>query len=234
MNQSELSHPLIMQKLVAPNQNAWDAYTQHDFLQQLAEGSLPIAAFKYYLQQDYLFLKHYARAYALAIYKGTTIQQMSLGYKCLDGLLGGEINLHLDYCQQWGIDVSVLEELEEGVATVAYTRFVLDTGLTGDLLDLYVALAPCALGYAQIGQRLFIAPETQKEGNAYWPWIETYAGEEFTHAVSEQMTALETLLEQLPEESPRWRQLQRTFSTATNMEAAFWQQALDSLQLDKE
>ncbi len=34
------------------------------------------------------------------------------------------------------------------------TRFVLDRGMAGDLLDLHVALAPCVLGYAEIGTAL--------------------------------------------------------------------------------
>ena len=31
---------------------------------------------------------------------------------------------------------------------LAYTRYVLDTGMRGDLLALQVALAPCVIGYA--------------------------------------------------------------------------------------
>ena len=34
----------------------WQAYTQHAFIEQLANGSLPEASFKHYLLQDYLFL----------------------------------------------------------------------------------------------------------------------------------------------------------------------------------
>lgn len=35
---------------------AWKKHTEHDFLARLAEGSLPVEHFSYYLIQDYLFL----------------------------------------------------------------------------------------------------------------------------------------------------------------------------------
>ncbi len=49
----------------------------------------------------------------------------------------------------------------EAGATVAYTRFVLERGLAGDLLDLLTALAPCIVGYAEIGRELADDPATR-------------------------------------------------------------------------
>ena len=54
----------------------WMAYIDHEFVRRLADGSLPEAAFRHYLIQDYLFLKHFARAYALAAYKGETLDEI--------------------------------------------------------------------------------------------------------------------------------------------------------------
>ena len=44
----------------------WHAFTQHAFLAGIADGSLPEAAFREYLIQDYRFLVHFARAHAQA------------------------------------------------------------------------------------------------------------------------------------------------------------------------
>lgn len=46
-----------------------------------------------------------------------------------------------------------------------------------------MALAPCTLGYGAVGKMLFDHPDTKKEGNTYWPWIENYVAEDFTEAV---------------------------------------------------
>ena len=49
----------------------WDGYVAHDFVRALGRGTLPEAAFRHFLVQDYLFLIHFARAHALAGFKAT-------------------------------------------------------------------------------------------------------------------------------------------------------------------
>ena len=59
---------------------------------------------------------------------------------------------------------------------LAYTRYVLDAGMRGDLLALKVALAPCVIGYAEIAKRLAARPDANSEMNPYRVWIAEYAG----------------------------------------------------------
>ena len=54
----------------------WQAYTNHEFVCQIGQGTLPEACFRHYLIQDYLFLIHFARAYALAAYKADTLRRL--------------------------------------------------------------------------------------------------------------------------------------------------------------
>ncbi|CAG0911026.1 unnamed protein product, partial [Cyprideis torosa] len=82
-----------------------------------------------------------------------------------------EMDLHVRMCDRWGLAAVDLERVPEKTQTIAYTRFVLDAGNAGDLLDLYVALAPCMIGYGEIGARL--APE-QGDDNPYAEWINDY------------------------------------------------------------
>ena len=42
--------------LISSTGTTWHNYTHHNFVQGLADGSLPVDAFQYYLVQDYLFL----------------------------------------------------------------------------------------------------------------------------------------------------------------------------------
>ena len=63
---------------------------------------------------------------------------------------------------------------------MAYTRFVLERGLAGDLLDLQVALAPCLVGYGESGERLLADPATRRDGNPYDEWIAAYTSEELS------------------------------------------------------
>ena len=54
----------------------WQHYVAHPFLRQLADGTLPESAFRRYLTQDYLFLIHFARSYALLVSKLRTLAEM--------------------------------------------------------------------------------------------------------------------------------------------------------------
>src|SRR5690606_12299102 len=143
-------------------QSEWDAYIKHDFVQQLGNGTLAEDAFRHYLKQDYLFLIQFGRAYALAAYKSPSIDDLRQARAGLEASIGLELGLHIEYCRQWGISEAELQAWLEARATLAYTRYVLDTGNRGDLLDLHVALVPCLIGYAQIGKWLAQRSETAR------------------------------------------------------------------------
>jgi len=214
------------QDLIKACQNDWNEYTQHPFVEQLALGELPHSSFLHYLKQDFLFLKQYTRAYALAIYKARTLAEMRMALPSVQALLDSEIAHHITYCKEWGVSEPEMEAEPEAFGTVAYTRYVLDTGMSGDVIDLYVALAPCSIGYAVIGTQLLADKSTRIEGNPYASWIEMYAGEEYQSGVQESIKQLDDLLADIPLDSQRGQRLCHIFKTATRMEVAFWQQGL--------
>ncbi len=132
----------------------WTAYTRHPFVERMRDGTLPRAAFLRYLVQDYLFLIHFSRAWALAVTKADAVAEMRTCAAIVHALIDGEMTLHIRTCAAAGIDAGKLEAAEERPETIAYTRYVLDAGHSGDFLDLLAALAPCVLGYGEIGARL--------------------------------------------------------------------------------
>ena len=154
----------------------WRAYTEHPFTAGLADGTLPEPAFRRYLVQDYLFLIEFARAYALAVYKSPRLADMREAAFGLSAILDVEMNLHVKLCAGWGLSPHELEHAPPASETLAYTRYVLDAGMRGDLLALKVALAPCVIGYAEIATRLAARPQAHAETNRYRVWIDEYAG----------------------------------------------------------
>ena len=54
----------------------WDQYVAHEFVAGLANGTLPKSAFFHYLVQDYLFLDPFFAAWALAVTKAGTVDEM--------------------------------------------------------------------------------------------------------------------------------------------------------------
>ena len=153
----------------------WDAYAKHSFVTGLGDGNLPRAAFLHYLVQDYVFLIHFSRAWALAVTKAETVAEMRLAAGTVNGLINDEIALHIKICADAGVDEATLFATEERAENLAYTRYVLDAGHSGDLLDLLAALAPCVMGYGEIGRAL----AESKTSETYADWINSYAGDEF-------------------------------------------------------
>ncbi|QFI37179.1 thiaminase II [Moritella marina ATCC 15381] len=216
------------QDLINACREDWDAYTQHAFVQQLAQGTLAQPSYLHYLKQDFLFLKQYARAHALAIYKARTLADMRKALPSVHALLDSEIGHHVSYCGNWGLTESDLEAEPEDFGTVAYTRYVLDAGMAGDIVDLYAALAPCSIGYAEIGRNLAVAANTKRVDNPFASWIELYSGDEFQQGVAQGTAHIDELLAEIDVNSQRGQNLVHVFSTATRMEIAFWQQGLDA------
>lgn len=205
----------------------WAAYTEHEFVEGMRDGSLPRPSFLHYLTQDYVFLIHFTRAWSLGVVKAETLAEMKTCAGTVDALVNHEMALHIKTCAAEGITETQLFTAKEAPENLAYTRYVMDAGLQGDFVDLIAALAPCCFGYAEIGRRLAgsAAPDTP-----YTEWIATYAGDEYQNAiiaVGEMLDA--AVIRRLGEDftrSPRWDHAQHRFTTATELEVGFWDMGL--------
>lgn len=200
----------------------WRAYTHHSFVEGMRDGTLPRDAFLRYLVQDYLFLVHFSRAWALAVTKAETLDEMRACAATVHALLDEEMRLHVETCAAEGIPEANLFAADEAPQNIAYTRYVLDAGHSGDFLDLMAALAPCVLGYGEIGPRL----ADDAVDNPYSDWIETYAGADYQRTCGEVGALIDAAVARrlgpVPEDSPRWPRLCARFQTATRLEVDFW------------
>lgn len=200
----------------------WRDYTRHAFVQGLGDGSLPKAAFIHYLVQDYIFLVHFSRAWALAIAKADTLDEMKACAATVNALVNDEMQLHIETCAAIGISEDQLFNATEQPENIAYTRYVLEAGYSGDFLDLMAALAPCVMGYGEIGARL----AGSKTSESYADWIAAYSSDEYQGVCADVGQMIDTaLISRLGVDytsSPRWAALTHKFETATRLEVGFW------------
>ncbi len=235
---------LLAHKRIAP---IWDKYTHHPFTTALGNATLPLSTFKKYLVQDYLYLTHFARTYALASYKSTDMQQIASSVSIVVHIQK-EMEMHLAYCEEmFGMKKAEIEAAPESQACTAYSRYVLDVGMRGDVLGLYVALAPCLIGYGVVAERLAamarlseeqnggdgeggnggeekqVANKVRREGNRYWKWVENYTAEDYREAVVKGKQVIEDEVVRLGGLGKgRAEELVEIFRRATEMEIAFW------------
>lgn len=212
----------FFEKLKAAAGDEWRRYAEHPFTTAMGDGRLAEAAFRHYLVQDYLFLIEFARAYALAVYKAPTLADMREGAAGLSAILDVEMGLHVKLCGAWGLSPDELERAPAQPETLAYTRYVLDAGMRGDLLSLKVALAPCVIGYAEIAQRLAKMPKGDDGTNPYRVWIAEYAGDAYQEVAGAARAHLDRLAERYLTPS-RQVELEAIFREATRLEADFWE-----------
>ena len=138
--------------------------------------TLPHAAFRTYLVQDYLFLIQFAaRMSANVRLLQVAVHRRACCHPRRDGSSRSAVG-------RWALSPEDIEAAPEHQATVAYTRFVLDCCAAGDLLDLHVAL-PLASSAMQIGRNLMPNGIDALGDHPYREWISEYAGEAY-HGVA--------------------------------------------------
>lgn len=221
-------------RLRAAAEPEWTRYVDHEFVRALGAGTLPEKCFRHYLQQDYLFLVHFARAYGLAAYKASDLADMRAAGATLNGLVNTELSLHVRLCASWGLSERALAAVPEAPANMAYTRYVLERGAAGDLLDLLVALAPCVVGYGEIARRLMASRAVRLKGNRYREWLEAYAGPKYQGIAQGAVRQIERVGRARLGASgadlarhPRFAALAATFREATRLEIGFWDMGLE-------
>ena len=140
----------------------------------------------------------------------------------LSAILDVEMDLHVKLCAGWGLSPGDLEHAPPAVEMLAYTRYVLDAGMRGDLLALKVALAPCVIGYAEIATRLAAQPGALAASNPYSVWISEYAGAPLPGGRGECARAIGELADRYATPA-REAELIAIFREATRLEADFWE-----------
>ena len=218
---------IVFNKLKSNTLVKWNLYTQHKFVQKVSDGSLDKKLYLKYLKQDYVFLIHFSRAWALLVAKSKSVNEMRIASATLNALVNEEIQLHIKTCKDEGITEEQLFKTEEELNNLAYTRFVLEAGYSGDFLDLLVALSPCVFGYGEIGLYL---KSISKNDNPYISWINTYNSKEY----QEVCINIGSLLDEATQDrlgkdfanNGLWPKLEKTFLIATKLEIDFWEMSL--------
>ena len=213
-------------RLRAASGDEWTNYVNHPFVKQIGNGTLSEACFRRYLTQDYLYLHHYARAYGLLAFKSKDFGDIQYATKSLNSIIN-ELPVHLAYCAKFGMSEEMMAREPEASETMTYTRFVLDVGMAGDMMDLMVALIPCAAGYGELAQILQSEATTVLEDNPYVEWIESYSSERYQSVVTSSIVVLDEMGKRLGGEV-RFERLLEIFNTATRLESEFWQMGLNA------
>ena len=102
----------LSQTLYARAEKIWPRYLCHPFVTQMAEGTLPPEKFRYYMLQDYLYLKDYVKIFAAIIQKADDFEQIRFLSGELADTIGETFRTHIPYMKRLGITEALKEKLQ--------------------------------------------------------------------------------------------------------------------------
>jgi thiaminase (transcriptional activator TenA) len=180
----------------------------HPFVRGLADGTLPLEAFRWYLQQDWLYLKNYVRVYARLAGRAPDDAVEHLVGLAHD-LARTELGLIRELMAPYGVR---FEGVEPTPVNARYQRFLLDTA-DADFATGVAATMPCLWGYSVMSRTL---PEPPDDGShPYAAWLRTYRGDVMWDNTMRLLALLDDVAHDL---AP----VERAFRTAFALEWEFW------------
>ncbi|AST90435.1 thiaminase II [Sutcliffiella cohnii] len=198
----------------------WEASFQHPFVTGIADGTLSLESFKYYVMQDAYYLSHFAKVQAYGGGKAFDLQTTARLAAHAQGTYEAELSLHENFSKRLGISEEEHKNFQPAPTAYAYTSHMYRAVLTGGLGEVIAALLPCYWLYYEIGERL---QGSTPEEPIYQEWIAAYGGDWFRQLVEEQIDRLDELAEKATEgEKERMKEY---FLLSSQYEYSFWQMA---------
>lgn len=201
----------------------WDDYLEHPFVKGIGEGTLDKEKFKNYLIQDYLYLKDYAKVFAMGLVKARTMKEMKFYHESIKGVLDDETAVHVNYLREFGLNTEEVEKYKAELTTESYTNYMLGIALKGDSKDIAMTIMPCTWSYYYIGKHLYDTYNDILGENFYGPWIMGYASDEFRQCAQEWIDYIDEICENISEVEKE--RLKDIFIKSSLYEMEFWNMA---------
>jgi thiaminase/transcriptional activator TenA len=103
----------------------WQAIYTHPFVQEVGRGVLARPAFEFFIRQDYLYLKEFARVLCLGGAKADNLETLAMFTEHAATVVQVERTFHSNFAVQLGLTVAALEATPAAPVTRAYTRHLL-------------------------------------------------------------------------------------------------------------
>lgn len=193
------------------------------FITALADGTLARDSFLFYLGQDALYLRDYARVLAEAARLARTSHEQAFWAHSAHGSIVGELELHASWLVPAGGGDAATFAATPAPATVAYLDHLRSVAFGGDYDELIAALLPCFWLYTDLGGRLRAGEFdafARDPRHPYASWLETYADPAFAAATEE---AIDHVMAAAHRTDAAGRQrMLRAFTVSSEHERAFF------------
>ena len=212
-----------MERMLSATKDIWAQYHTHPFVTGLRDGTLDEEKFRFYIVQDYLYLRDYARVFGVGTAKARDLDLMRIFANYIGVLLNGEMNLHLGYTGAMSITREELDATPVHPVNRSYTSYMLRCAYEGGEPEVLAAVLSCAYSYEVIAHTMAAARPESMDHPLYGEWVRGYCHEGY-HAENQVMIdAFEKCTEGLSED--RLRHLEEIFVACSLYELDFWNMA---------
>ncbi len=214
---TQSSNPSFTAKLWESIIPTYEAIQEHPFMNGLTSGDLDHKTFVYYIIQDTLYIRDYARALALLAVKAPQDDTIMLFSEHARACIEIERGLHESIFEEVGITEEMVEATSMAPTCRAYTSYLLAVAYGRPYAEALAAVLPCYWIYWEVGKVL------AKMGSAeplYQRWIDAYGAESFGETVQ---AVLDLTNETATKETEETRSAMiRHFVTTSRYEWMFW------------
>jgi thiaminase (transcriptional activator TenA) len=206
------------------SERVWEGLHAHPFLRELSRGVLPLEKFRFFIEQDLLYLPEFARCIAMGAAKSKTETELRYFTAQLEGTLGMEIPSQrriLDRLIELGAEDRA-GGLGMAPANVAYTSYLQAVAAREGPLEIVAAVLPCAWSYVEIAGRL---ASERADHPVYSDWVGFYLTDEVCALVRAMREDFDAMAREADLGPARRRRLAEIFAMSSRLEGAFWEMA---------
>jgi thiaminase/transcriptional activator TenA len=216
----EIGRPMsLTQSLRQQYHSLWERMVTHPFVCEMGEGTLPVAAFRRYFLQDYVFVNDLVATTALGMAKAPNLTAANHLNQFLTGILNPENDLFVRAFKALGASEAAYTSASANPTTQAFGDFLMRVGLEGTFEDVLMLLYVTEGTYLDWGTRLLEAGK-QPDNPIYREWIELHGPAVLGDLVGWLGERLDRV-----ELGPRRTRLEQIFRTALRYEYLFWEAA---------
>ena len=211
------------ERLLDASRGIWEGYLAHPFVRGLADGSLAVNKFRFYLLQDYLYLFDYAKVFAQGVVKSREPEVMRVFSSYVASILNGEMEIHRGYMARLGITEEQAEAVQPSLSNLSYTAYMRAVAAEEGPAEIMAAVLSCAISYEYIAKWIVKNYPDADKHDFYGEWVRGYASEDYA-AENQRLIALMERLSADYTDTQR-KHLVDIFVACSRYEAMFWDMA---------
>ena len=210
----------LTERFFAEAEAYWDKAAVKPFIRKMAAGTLKPERWRFYMLQDYIYIKEYIKIIALTIVQADELEEIAYLEKLIGETLNETCRVHIPNMKEIGITREDIRKTEPAAVSLAYVRYMQSEASGGGVLSGLTALLNCSWSYMYIVQQAMKKYHDEVCASTYRSWFEAYACNEYMAANQELIDAVDRISAGIdPAEEDR---LCGIFLECCKYEDAFW------------